>query len=175
MLLITIFVELRVAAQRNQTRAGSPQTVCWWPCCAVAFRRTARSEHGMGMASVNQTWPHCVNQMGQTHSKPLAAWHGKGTAWAQHGHGMLCVNWPWGFMKVVIYVPLLSYSIWTLKIQVRLVIQQLDTTQLQLRLLQHYKKSMKRTYEDKSPLGYDNVLIRNKLPKFHSSIHLFIY
>ena len=41
---------------------------------------TAWSEHGMGVAqtwhgSVNQTWPHCVNQMGKTHSKPLAARH----------------------------------------------------------------------------------------------------
>ena len=27
------------------------------------------------MASVNQTRPHCVNQMGKTHSKPLAARH----------------------------------------------------------------------------------------------------
>jgi hypothetical protein len=38
---------------------------------------------GMGMASVNQTRPHCVNQMGKTHSKPLAARHGRGTAWAR--------------------------------------------------------------------------------------------
>ena len=38
--------------------------------------------HGHGMASVNQTRPHCVNQMGKTQSKPLAA---------RHGHGMLCV------------------------------------------------------------------------------------
>ena len=36
------------------------------------------------MASVNQTRPHCVNQMGKTHSKPLAARHGRGTAWARH-------------------------------------------------------------------------------------------
>jgi len=36
------------------------------------------------MASVNQTRPHCVNQMGKTHSKPLAAQHGRRTAWAQH-------------------------------------------------------------------------------------------
>ena len=43
---------------------------------AVALRRTAWSEHGM--ASVNQTRPQCVNQMGNTHSKPLAAWHGRG-------------------------------------------------------------------------------------------------
>ena len=32
-----------------------------------------------GMASVNQTQPHCVNQTGKTHSKPPS-----GTAWAQH-------------------------------------------------------------------------------------------
>ena len=47
-----------------------------------------------GMASVNQTRPQCVNQMVKTHSKPLAAWHGKGKAWARHGHCMLCVNRP---------------------------------------------------------------------------------
>ena len=66
------------------------------PCCAMALRRTTWSEHGMGMgmASVNQTRPHCVNQMGKTHSKPLAAWHGRGTAWARHGNGMLNVNRP---------------------------------------------------------------------------------
>ena len=46
------------------------------------------------MVSVNQTRPHCVNQMGKTHSKPLAARHGRGTAWARHRHGMLCVNRP---------------------------------------------------------------------------------
>jgi hypothetical protein len=33
---------------------------------------------------MNQTRPHCVNQMGKTHSKPLAARHGRGTAWARH-------------------------------------------------------------------------------------------
>ena len=42
--------------------------------------------HGHGMASMNQTRPHCVNQTGKTqHSKPLAA---------RHGRGMLCVNRP---------------------------------------------------------------------------------
>jgi len=40
--------------------------------------------HGHGKASVKQTWPHCVNQMGKTYSKPLAARHGRGTAWAWH-------------------------------------------------------------------------------------------
>ena len=49
---------------------------------------------GHGMASVNQTRPHCVNQMGKTYSKRLAGRHGRGTAWARHGHGLLCVNRP---------------------------------------------------------------------------------
>jgi len=91
MLLITIFVELRVVAGRSRTRAGSSQAVSRRLCCTVALRRTAWSEQGMGvawawhgMASVNQTRPHCVNQMGKTHSKPLAARHGRGMAWARH-------------------------------------------------------------------------------------------
>ena len=50
MLLITIFVELRVVAGRSRTLAGSPQTVSRRPCCAVALRRAAWSEHGMGAA-----------------------------------------------------------------------------------------------------------------------------
>ena len=57
--------------------------------------------HGQHMASVYQTWPHCVNQMGKTHSKPLAAQHGRGMAWAQHGQGMLCVNRPLVFYMVM--------------------------------------------------------------------------
>jgi len=36
------------------------------------------------MASVNQTRLHCENQMGKTHSTPLAARHGRGMAWARH-------------------------------------------------------------------------------------------
>ena len=43
-----------------------------------------RAWRGRGMASVNQTRPHCVNQMGKTHSKHLAALYGRGTAWARH-------------------------------------------------------------------------------------------
>jgi hypothetical protein len=89
MLLITFFVELRMVAGRGRTRAGSPQAVSRRPCCAVAW---ARHEHGL--ASVNQTRPHCVNQMGKTHSKPLAARHGRGTAFVRHGYGKLCVNRP---------------------------------------------------------------------------------
>jgi len=50
MLLITIIVELLVVAERNRTRAGSPQAVSRRPCSAVALRRTAWSEPGMGSA-----------------------------------------------------------------------------------------------------------------------------
>jgi hypothetical protein len=54
-------------------------------CCGLEKNGKVRAWHGRGMASVNQTRSHCVNQMGKTHSKPLAARHGMGTAWARHG------------------------------------------------------------------------------------------
>ena len=57
-------------------------------CRGLEKNGVAKAGHGRGMASVNQTRPHCANQMGKTHSKPLAA---------QHGHGMLCVNRPLRF------------------------------------------------------------------------------
>ena len=63
-------------------------------CRGLEKNGMVRAWHGRGMAGVNQTRPHCVNQMGKTYSKPLAAWHGSGTAWARHGHDMLCVNRP---------------------------------------------------------------------------------
>jgi hypothetical protein len=78
------------------------------PRCAVALRIRFQNGmvvalHGRGMACVNQTRPHCANQMGTTQSKHLAARHGGGTArarygngmgavWERHGHGMVCVN-----------------------------------------------------------------------------------
>jgi hypothetical protein len=43
-----------------------------------------RAWHGCGMASVNHTRLHCVNQKGKTHSKLLAVRHGRGTAWARY-------------------------------------------------------------------------------------------
>jgi len=54
-------------------------------CCGLGKNGMVGAWHGHGMTSVNQTRPHYVNQMGKTHSKPLAA---------RHGHGMLCVNRP---------------------------------------------------------------------------------
>ena len=53
---------------------------------AVALIRLAWSEHGM--ASVNQKRPHCVNQMGKTHSKLLAARQGNGMCAACERHAM---------------------------------------------------------------------------------------
>jgi hypothetical protein len=81
MLLITIFVELRVVAGRSRTRAGLSTAVL---CRGLEKNGMVRAGHGHGMESVNQTRPYCVNQMGNTHSKPLAARHVRGTAWARH-------------------------------------------------------------------------------------------
>ena len=50
MLLITLFVELRVVAGRSRTWAGSLEAISRLPCCAVTLRRTAWSDHGMGVA-----------------------------------------------------------------------------------------------------------------------------
>jgi hypothetical protein len=86
MLLITTFVELSVVAAWSRTRAGSPQAASRRPCCALALRTTAWARHGHGMRSVNQTRQNCVNQMGRTHSKPLAARHGRGM-------GAACYVW----------------------------------------------------------------------------------
>jgi hypothetical protein len=63
-------------------------------CRGLEKNGMVRAWHGRDMASVNQTRPYCVNQMGKTHSKPFAARHDRETAWAWHGHGMLCVNRP---------------------------------------------------------------------------------
>ena len=60
-------------------------------CCGLEKNGMVGAWHGHGTASVNQTRPHCVNQMGKTHSKPLAARPARGRAWKRHGNGMLCV------------------------------------------------------------------------------------
>jgi len=78
MLLITIFVELSVVAGRSRTPAGSTQAISRRPCCAVALRRTAWSEHGMGEARAwhgkceSDTAAQCKSN-GKDHSKHLAA------------------------------------------------------------------------------------------------------
>jgi len=48
-----------------------------WPTgrLSTAMLCLSLEKYGMDMACVNQTWLHCVNQMGKTHSKPLGARH----------------------------------------------------------------------------------------------------
>jgi len=83
MLLVTTFVELCVVPGRSRRRTGSPQAVSRRPilihsCHAVlclGLETSLSERHGHGMESVNQTRPHSVNQMGKTHSEPLAARH----------------------------------------------------------------------------------------------------
>jgi hypothetical protein len=53
-----------------------------WPREERHGQSMACVRHGHGMASVNQTQPHCVYQMGKTHSKLLAARHGRGMSTA---------------------------------------------------------------------------------------------
>jgi hypothetical protein len=43
---------------------------------------------GNGMVCVNQTRPHCVNQMGKTQSNTLAERHGREMAWYVGTKGM---------------------------------------------------------------------------------------
>jgi hypothetical protein len=106
MLMITTFVELRVVAGRSRTQAGRLYAVSGRPMLIHTFHAMSMPRfavalisrfqngmvvvwHGRGKACVNQTWPHCVNQIGKTQSKPLAARHGR----ARHGRGMGTHAW----------------------------------------------------------------------------------
>jgi hypothetical protein len=83
-MLLIKFVELRVVAGRSRQGAGRPQAVSTAALCrGFEMNGMVEARHGRGMANAKQTRPHCVNQMGKTHSKPLAARHGMGTAWAR--------------------------------------------------------------------------------------------
>ena len=72
---------------RKQPKAGR-QPACSLSkavvCRGLDKQGMVRAWHGRDRASVNQTRPHCVNQMGKTHSKLLEAQHDGGTAWARH-------------------------------------------------------------------------------------------
>jgi hypothetical protein len=100
MLRVTTFLELRMVAGRRRKLAGRQNAVrTLFPCRhpAATLSRTCRGlerslserhirgmaaeRHENGMVYVNQTRPHCVNQMGKTQSQPLAERHGRGTAW----------------------------------------------------------------------------------------------
>jgi hypothetical protein len=52
------------------------------------IRCMAGKRHGNGMACVNETRPHYVNQMGKTQSNDLAERHGRETAGEQQRNGM---------------------------------------------------------------------------------------
>jgi hypothetical protein len=82
------FLELEVASRKHAVNMPSP--------CrrdpAMALRGRFQkgifvARQGSGMACVNQTRPHYVNQMGNTQSKALVE---------RHGNGMVCVNPPLG-------------------------------------------------------------------------------
>jgi hypothetical protein len=77
---------------KARAQHGRRETVVLY--CGLEKNGMVGAWHVHGMASVNQTRPHCVNQMGKTHSKPLAARHGRGKTWVRHEHGMLCLNRP---------------------------------------------------------------------------------
>jgi hypothetical protein len=60
------------------------------PRCDVTFRDLFRNYmvlawQGNRIKCVNQTRSHCVNEMGETQSKPLAEKHGNGMAGERHG------------------------------------------------------------------------------------------
>jgi hypothetical protein len=90
--LITTFLELGVVARRSRTRERRPHAISGRPmlihiyhavplprpCRHPAVALRGRFQNGIFvawqgnvMAYVNQTQPHCVNQMGKTQSKPL--------------------------------------------------------------------------------------------------------
>ena len=77
---------------KGTTQHGRRETAVL--CCALEKNGMVGAWHGHGMASVNQSRSHCINQMRKTHSKLLTARHGRGKAWERHGHCMLCVNRP---------------------------------------------------------------------------------
>jgi hypothetical protein len=92
MLLITNCLELGVVAARGISWqvANMPSTY-HHPAIALRGRLqkgTLVAWQGNGMACVNQTWSHYVNQMGNTKSNDLAERHGRGTAGKRHGNGM---------------------------------------------------------------------------------------
>ena len=63
-------------------------------CQYTAWVRTDCRGKVAGRASLPYQ-QHCVNQMGKTHSKPLAARHGRGMAWTRHAmcKSALTVRW----------------------------------------------------------------------------------
>jgi hypothetical protein len=82
---------------RKKPKAGGPTGRLSTAVLCPGLEKNGMVGAWHGMASVNQTRPRCVNQMGKTHSKSLAA---------RHWHGMLCVNrlleWVYGYVHSVV-------------------------------------------------------------------------
>jgi hypothetical protein len=72
-------------------------------CHGLEKNGIVRAENGRGMASVNQTRLHCVNQMGKSHSKPLAA---------RHWRGLLRVNRPLLLLNIEMVIKLKEEMGW---------------------------------------------------------------
>jgi len=88
-MLLKTFLELCVVVGRSAGRSPTGRLSTAALCRGLEKNGMVGARHGLGMASVNQTRPRCVNQMGKTHSKPLAARNDRGTAWARHA---MCVS-----------------------------------------------------------------------------------
>ena len=79
---------------RQQTELYTVQDGRAWPSRdGHALPWPWEERHGQSMARVNQTRPHYVNQTGKTHSKPLAARHGRGMARAWHAMCESALTW----------------------------------------------------------------------------------
>jgi hypothetical protein len=79
------------------------------PRCAVALRSLFQNRmviwHGTGAVwCVNQTQPHCVNQMGKTQFKPLAAWE---------RHCMCELAWSFPYLNLPSEVLCVFLSTWS--------------------------------------------------------------
>jgi hypothetical protein len=86
-------------SRKKPNAVRSPRCSLWTadanshiPCRSPAVALRGRFQNGIfvawqenGMACVNQTRPHCVNERGKTQFKPLAERHGRVTAWGRHG------------------------------------------------------------------------------------------
>jgi hypothetical protein len=69
----------------HAVRMRHPAAIMPRTCREMHIRGMAGERHRNGMVCVNQTRPHCVNQMGKTQSKPLAERHDRGTTVERHG------------------------------------------------------------------------------------------
>ena len=82
-------------------------------CCGFEKYDMIGEWHGHGIASVNQTRPHCANQMEKTNSKPLAARHDRRTAWARQAmcESAFIASYP-SLTNILLFLLATSENIW---------------------------------------------------------------